>query len=199
MTVTTLAFSPPPVPATAALALGFTLPKRPAGSRGDQSRAGALNRPPLDGSFSRNFSRNCRMKPICRSAQLVLLAAAALLTPPALAQTPPAAWLPAVLHLLLACTPEPGASVCLPRVALTTPANASFFSPPATIQLAATASDEDGSITKVEFYNGTALLTSVLTPPYQFTWNNVGIGTYALTAKAYSSQGASRGPRRPPT
>ncbi len=69
------------------------------------------------------------MKPLCRSAQFALLAAA-LLPPPVLAQTPPvAAWLPAVLQLLLSCTPEPGAGVCLPRVALTTPPDASFFSP----------------------------------------------------------------------
>ena len=74
------------------------------------------------------------MKPLCRSAQFALLAAA-LLPPPTLAQTPPvAAWLPAVLQLLLSCTPEPGAGVCLPRVALTTPPDASFFFPTATTQ-----------------------------------------------------------------
>ncbi|WP_300453861.1 Ig-like domain-containing protein [Accumulibacter sp.] len=44
----------------------------------------------------------------------------------------------------------------------------------------------------MEFYNGATLLATVLTPPYQFTWNNVGAGTYSLTAKAYSTQGLSK-------
>ncbi|MBL7815883.1 MAG: T9SS type A sorting domain-containing protein [Saprospiraceae bacterium] len=71
-----------------------------------------------------------------------------------------------------------------PSVTLTSPASGSNFSAPATITLAATASDQDGSITKVEFFNGTTLLGTSTVAPYGFTWSNVAAGTYSLTAKA---------------
>ena len=44
----------------------------------------------------------------------------------------------------------------------------------------------------MEFHDGAKLLATVLTPPYQFTWNNVGVDTYSLTAKAYSTRGLSK-------
>ena len=41
------------------------------------------------------------------------------------------------------------------------------------------------TITKVEFYQGGTLLGTVSTSPYNFTWNSVAAGAYALTVKAY--------------
>jgi hypothetical protein len=63
---------------------------------------------------------------------------------------------------------------------------------PATISLSATAADADGSISKVEFYNGTTLLNSDATAPYSFSWANVTAGTYSITAKAYDNVNASK-------
>ncbi|MFZ6656231.1 Ig-like domain-containing protein [Undibacterium sp. TJN19] len=60
---------------------------------------------------------------------------------------------------------------------------------PATIILNATAADSDGSIAKVEFYNGGSLLSTVTTAPYRFNWNDVTSGTYSLTAKATDNLG----------
>ncbi|MFZ6659143.1 RHS repeat-associated core domain-containing protein, partial [Undibacterium sp. TJN19] len=77
-----------------------------------------------------------------------------------------------------------------PTVSLTAnPVNATA---PATIILNATAADSDGSIAKVEFYNGGSLLSTVTTAPYRFNWNDVAGGTYSLTAKATDNLGASR-------
>jgi hypothetical protein len=42
----------------------------------------------------------------------------------------------------------------LPTVTLTAPSNGATFAAPATINLSASASDSDGSIAKVEFYQG---------------------------------------------
>ncbi len=43
-----------------------------------------------------------------------------------------------------------------PAVALTQPASGTSFTAPATVNLTATASDSDGTVTKVEFFNGPA-------------------------------------------
>jgi len=78
----------------------------------------------------------------------------------------------------------------LPVVNLTSPANNALFLAPASITITANASDADGSITKVEFYNGTIKLGEDLTSPYSFVWNNVPDGNYALSAKAIDNKNA---------
>ena len=77
----------------------------------------------------------------------------------------------------------------LPTVALTQPANGATFTAPATVNLAATAADSDGSVTKVEFFNGTTKLGEDTTAPYTFTWSGVGAGSYSLTARATDDLG----------
>ncbi|MGX5819287.1 cellulase family glycosylhydrolase [Chitinophaga lutea] len=71
-----------------------------------------------------------------------------------------------------------------PTVSLTAPANGATFTAPASVSISAAASDSDGSISKVEFYQGSTKIGEALTSPYTFTWSNVPAGAYALTAKA---------------
>jgi hypothetical protein len=78
-----------------------------------------------------------------------------------------------------------------PTVSLTSPANGATLVAPATVSLAATATDTDGSVARVDFYAGTTLLASDATAPYEFAWNAVAAGGYALTAKAVDDDGAS--------
>ncbi len=77
-----------------------------------------------------------------------------------------------------------------PSVSMTAPANNSNYTAPAMINLAATATDTDGTIAKVEFYQGATRLATVTTAPYTYAWSNVAGGTYALTAKATDDKGA---------
>jgi hypothetical protein len=77
-----------------------------------------------------------------------------------------------------------------PIVAITSPGNNATFTAPASISITATASD-NGSVAKVEFYNGTTFLGSDVTSPYTFTWANVTAGTYTITAKATDNLGSS--------
>ncbi len=77
-----------------------------------------------------------------------------------------------------------------PSVSITSPANNATFIPPATIAIQATASDLDGTVSKVEFFRGTTKLGEDLTSPYAFTWSGVPLGTYSLTARATDNQGA---------
>jgi hypothetical protein len=78
-----------------------------------------------------------------------------------------------------------------PGVTLTSPANGTAFTAPANVTMNATATDSDGTIAKVEFYNGTTLLNTDTTAPYSFTWSSVAAGTYTLKAIAYDNSGAS--------
>lgn len=80
----------------------------------------------------------------------------------------------------------------LPSVSLTSPVNNASFNAPASIVINATASDSDGSISKVEFYNGATLLGTDNASPYTYTWSNVSAGSYSLTVKATDNAGATR-------
>jgi hypothetical protein len=77
-----------------------------------------------------------------------------------------------------------------PTATLTQPQNGATYTAPATVTLAATASD-DGAVAKVEFFNGAAKLGEDTTAPYGFTWSGVGAGTYSLTARATDDVGVS--------
>ncbi|HYG14390.1 MAG TPA: Ig-like domain-containing protein, partial [Bacteroidia bacterium] len=77
-----------------------------------------------------------------------------------------------------------------PTVSITSPANNATFTAPASITLDATAADADGSVTKVDFYNGGTLLGTDASAPYSFPWTNVAAGTYTITAKATDNSGA---------
>lgn len=71
--------------------------------------------------------------------------------------------------------------------AISSPANGTGFSEGDNISLTATASTTTGSITKVEFYQGSTKLGEDASSPYTFTWNNVPAGTYAITSVATNS------------
>lgn len=78
-----------------------------------------------------------------------------------------------------------------PTVDLTAPDNNSTYTEPAIIEITADASDVDGTITLVEFYNGSTRIGSKSSAPYSFTWNNVIQGTYSITAVATDNKGAT--------
>jgi RHS repeat-associated protein len=76
-----------------------------------------------------------------------------------------------------------------PTVAITSPTSGASFTAPATITIAATASDADGTVAKVDFYQGATLLGTATTAPYSFIWSNLPAGNYSLTAKATDNVG----------
>ncbi|MFN8438449.1 MAG: family 43 glycosylhydrolase [Cytophagales bacterium] len=76
-----------------------------------------------------------------------------------------------------------------PTITLTSPANKATYVTPASITISATASDADGTISKVDFYNGTTLLNSDASSPYSYSWTNVAAGTYYIKAIATDNQG----------
>ncbi len=76
----------------------------------------------------------------------------------------------------------------LPAVSLVTPANNATFTEGNSVTITANASDFDGTIQQVDFYQGTTLISTDTTAPYAATWNPV-VGPYALTAKATDNSG----------
>jgi len=80
-----------------------------------------------------------------------------------------------------------------PSVVITNPVNNTNFLPGSDITITADAEDSDGSVTKVEFFEGgTNKLGEVTTPPYSFTWTNPANGGYTLTAKATDNEDGSK-------
>ena len=76
-----------------------------------------------------------------------------------------------------------------PTVSLTSPINGTIFNNNNSITLSAIASDIDGTISKVEFYNGNALLGTTTQLPYNLSLSNLIDGTnYSVFAKAYDNQ-----------
>jgi hypothetical protein len=75
-----------------------------------------------------------------------------------------------------------------PTVRLTSPA-AGSYGMPATLTLAATATDGDGSVARVEFYRGGTLIGQDTSSPYTYTWSGAAEGTHVLTAKAFDNLG----------
>jgi uncharacterized repeat protein (TIGR02059 family) len=79
-----------------------------------------------------------------------------------------------------------------PVVSLTAPANNATYTPTSKISITASATDSDGSISMVEFYNGNTKLGSKTAAPYTFDWNNVGAGIYSLTAVAIDNENSKK-------
>ena len=78
-----------------------------------------------------------------------------------------------------------------PTVSITAPANNAVFTPPANITFTATAADTDGTVTKVDFFDGATLVGSVNAPgPFTTTLSNLAVGTHTLTARATDNNSA---------
>lgn len=79
-----------------------------------------------------------------------------------------------------------------PTVSITAPANGATFTAPASFTITATAADSNGTIARVEFYNGTTLIGTDTTASYSAAVSSLPAGTYTFTAIAYDNAGASR-------
>src|SRR5206468_7839133 len=77
-----------------------------------------------------------------------------------------------------------------PPTVVLSASNGATFTAPAEITITATASDSDGSIRKVEFFEGGTRLGEATNAPYSTVWSNVVAGSYLITAKATDDGGA---------
>ena len=77
-----------------------------------------------------------------------------------------------------------------PSVTLTNPANGAVFIAPATVMIGADASDPDGTVTNVQFFDGTNSLGNVAASPYAIS-ASLAIGSHTLAAVATDNLGAT--------
>jgi hypothetical protein len=94
-------------------------------------------------------------------------------------------------HTVTVTTSTPPSSNRPPSVSLTAPSPGASFTAPASIGLSATASDTDGTVARVEFYQGSTRIGIDATSPYSVPWDIAVAGSYSLTAVAVDNLGAT--------
>jgi len=77
-----------------------------------------------------------------------------------------------------------------PLIDISSPTKSTAFIAPATVTIEASASDPDGKVIRVEFYNGTTKLGERTSEPWSFTWKEINEGSYSITAAATDNLGA---------
>jgi plastocyanin len=77
-----------------------------------------------------------------------------------------------------------------PSVTVISPINGASFIAPANVTIQAAASDSDGSVTNVQFFDGVTSLGHATSSPYSIS-ANLALGSHALTAVASDNQGAT--------
>jgi hypothetical protein len=76
-----------------------------------------------------------------------------------------------------------------PAVAITSPVSGAKYTVPATVKLMVTASDADGSVSKVEYYHDTTKIGESSVSPFTYVWASVPKGSYLLSVAATDNSG----------
>ena len=71
-----------------------------------------------------------------------------------------------------------------PTVSITSPSNNTTFKEGEAITINVSATDLDGTIALIEFYDGETKLGEDTTAPYRYTWSNASVGAHQISAKA---------------
>lgn len=79
----------------------------------------------------------------------------------------------------------------VPVARLLSPTNGAEFPWPSVIPLEASASDEDGSVTRLEFFDGSERIGEVTNAPYRLAWVPLRTGIRRLSVKAHDNELAS--------
>ena len=78
-----------------------------------------------------------------------------------------------------------------PTVSIASPSSGATYNAPASMVITASASDSDGTVTRVDIYQGSRLLKSDTTVPYSVDLSGLAAGTYPLSAVARDNDGAT--------
>lgn len=77
-----------------------------------------------------------------------------------------------------------------PSLVLNTPKEGQVFRSATPMLISASASDSDGTLAKVEFFDGTTKLAEFTTAPYRFLWSGAAAGPHTIRAVATDDKGA---------
>jgi hypothetical protein len=78
-----------------------------------------------------------------------------------------------------------------PHVTITSPTDTSYFRSNTDITITVNSTDGDGNVIGIDFYEGNNLLFADNQFPWNFTWENVPVGSYVLTAVATDNGNAT--------
>ena len=78
-----------------------------------------------------------------------------------------------------------------PGVTLTSPAAGALIVPPAPVFFLASASNNNGPVTRVDFFANGAKVGEAMQPPFEYSWTNAPAGTSSVWAVAYEANGLS--------
>src|SRR2546430_1057064 len=78
-----------------------------------------------------------------------------------------------------------------PTVNITAPANNAVFLPATNVTVTASAADADGTVARVDFFDGATLVATATAAPFTTTLSNPAAGTHTLTARATDNLGRS--------
>ncbi len=100
------------------------------------------------------------------------------------------------LFIWLLAAALPGwATNAVPTVAFTSPSEGASLGVSTTYTLNASAADADGTIAKVQFFEGTVFLGEDVVAPFTYSWTAPNTpGTYTLSAVATDNLGATSAP-----
>jgi hypothetical protein len=79
-----------------------------------------------------------------------------------------------------------------PTVSLSGPADGASFAAGTTITVSANAADQDGTVSRVAFYDGSTLIGTDTSSPYGVSWSGATIGSHALKAVATDNRGTTK-------
>ena len=77
-----------------------------------------------------------------------------------------------------------------PTTAILSPEEGATFNAPVAVRIAATASDSDGNVVRVNFYSGSTMIGTDISAPFEIGWSATP-GTYVLTVQALDNAGAT--------
>jgi len=77
-----------------------------------------------------------------------------------------------------------------PTISITSPTNNASFFQGTDISITAVADDLDGTVTLVEFFDGSNKIGEDTTSPYSFNWTTADLGNHVLTAKVTDNDNA---------
>src|SRR5437867_445908 len=78
-----------------------------------------------------------------------------------------------------------------PGVSITSPPDGTGVSEGSNVAVSASVTDPDGTVTRVDFFDGFNPLGSSTNPPFALTLTNVAAGDYTLLARATDDHGAT--------
>lgn len=80
----------------------------------------------------------------------------------------------------------------VPSITITSPTNNTFFLPPARITVRATASDNDGTVARVELFESGNKIGESNAAPFSLTLSNLDLGRYTFSGIVTDNQGLQR-------